>query len=218
MPMIPALSRRTSMIGAPKPSLSLVCAVALLVVVAACSSDSPELSPTAATASDAPAAPVVEIALPERDGPRRQTSESVPHVQLDASPVAGIDAELRRRVFQLPQVTNAASDRSLPGARGLMLAPNLELARPGAIAGSQEFAHIHPDGSLHVWLPTERAIEADRLGWGDLHPWVDRNGFWDGVVLIFTPETVEELETVIQLVVDGYNFVVGTDLTPDDIP
>lgn len=206
------------MIGAATLRFAQVCAVALLIIAAACSSASPELSQTTTTSSDTPAASVVEISLPEREGPRRQTSESVPHVQLDASPVDSIDAELRRRVFQLPQVTDAPSDRSLPGARGLMLAPGLELARPDVIAGSQEFAHIHPDGSLHVWMPAGRAIEADRLHWGDLHPWVDRDGFWDGVVLIFTPETTDELEIVIQLVVDAYNFVVGTDLTPDDIP
>lgn len=206
----PARSVRSSRV------VARVCAAALPIFAVACSSAPNELSPST-TGSDIPAEFVAELPLPARDGPRRQTSESVPHVQLGASRVDSIDAELRRRVFQLPRVTDAASDRSLPGARGLMLARDLRMARPDVIEGSQEFAHIHPDGSLHVWLPVHRAIEADRLHWGDRHPWIDRTGFWDGVVLIFTPETTDELEIVIQLVVDAYNFVVGTDLTPDDI-
>ena len=195
-----------------------VCAVALPLALVGCSSNSTAVDPTPVPSVETPAEPARLAPLVERAGTRPQTSESVPHVQLDAVPVASVDAELRRRLFQLPGVTDAPSDRSLPGARGLMLTPDLDLARPEVIAGSQEFAHIHPDGSLHVWLPADRAIEADRLNWGDIHPWVDRDGFWDGVVLIFTPETTDELETVIQLVVDGYNYVVGTDLTADDIP
>ena len=68
-------------------------------------------------------------------------------------------AELRRRAFALPGVENRESVLSLPGARGLWLAEHLELARPEVLQGGRESAHIHPDGSLHAWLPVERAIE-----------------------------------------------------------
>lgn len=155
------------------------------------------------------------VELPVRDGPLRQTTNGVPHVQLGAEPVPVVDAELRRRAFLLPGVEDRASIRSLPGARGLSLASDVELVRADVLGGSREFAHIHPDGSLHVWLPVERAVEVDRTGWGQIHPWADRDGFWDGVVMVFTPETHDELDVTMRIIVDAYNFVTGDELDPD---
>ncbi len=194
-------------------------ALALLAVGAlgACSSDAPGLAAEqrAQTGSvdDRLERP---DALPEREGPRRDTTGAVPHIQLDAEPVPTVDAELRRRAFALPGVENRPSDRSLPGARGLALADDVEVARRDVIAGSAEFAHIHADGSLHVWLPVDRALEVDETKWGELHPWVGRDGFWDGVVMVYTPETLEELDITIRIIVDAYNFVTGARLDPAD--
>jgi phospholipase/carboxylesterase len=164
--------------------------------------------------------------LPERAGPRRQTTGDVPHQQLDAEPVPEVDAELRRRIFALPGVEDRASERSLPGARGLWFTEGLELvrsdvlggAREGVLGSTREFAHIHPDGSLHVWLPVERAIEVHESKWGELHPWVDREGFWDGVVMVYVPESADDLEIAVRIVVDAYNFITGENLKTDDIP
>ena len=158
------------------------------------------------------------LELPMREGPRRQTTGSVPHIQLDTESVPAVDSELRRRAFQLPGVQNLASDRSLPGARGIAFPDGFDLDRPDVIAGSSEFAHIHPDGSLHVWLGIDSATEVDNKKWGELHPWVGRDGFWDGVVLVYTPETLDELDVTIQILVDAYNFVTGSSLHPADIP
>ncbi len=150
--------------------------------------------------------------LPTREGPRRETTGSVPHIQTDAVLVPEVDAELRRRVFLLPGVEDRETEISLPGARGLWLGDDLELARPEVLDAGREFAHIHPDGSLHVWMPVDRAVEAEAAKWGELHPWVKRSGFWDGVVMIYTPETQAEVDVVVQLVVDAYNYIVGTEL------
>ncbi len=192
------------------------------IVVGACSSAGSGPAATASRVSEPPASASTPedhdpLALPLRDGPRRQTTGSVPHIQLDANAVPAVDAELRRRVFQLPGVEDRPSDRSLPGARGLAFTDDLELARRDVIAGSREFAHIHPDGSLHVWLAVDSAMEIEEKRWGEFHPWVERDGFWDGVVMVFTPETLEELEVTIEIVVDAYNFVVGANLRPADI-
>ena len=46
---------------------------------------------------------------------------------------------------------------------------------------------------------------------------MSRDGFWDGVVLIYTPDT-QELDVTIRILVDAYNFVTGAALTPEDIP
>ncbi len=194
--------------------------VLAMIAVGACSAGEP--APAATEQSERK--PETEtltggsLELPVRDGPRHQTSGSVPHVQLDAEPVPAVDAELRRRAFQLPGVENRPSDRSLPGARGLAFSDGLDLARADVIAGSSEFAHIHPDGSLHVWLAIDSALEVDDKKWGELHPWVGRDGFWDGVVMVYTPETLDELDVTIQILVDAYNFVTGASLQPADIP
>ena len=152
--------------------------------------------------------------LPVRAGPRPETTDGVPHVQVLVEAVPEVDAELRRRAFALPGVENRESVLSLPGARGLWLAEHLELARPEVLQAGREFAHIHPDGSLHAWLPVERAIEVAETKWGELHPWVDREDFWDGVVLLYTPQSLDELDVTMRLIVDSYNFVTGDSLDP----
>ncbi len=199
-------------------ALTAVVAAVTAAAIGCAGDDEPAATPTttdrAATAAETSAA---DSALPQRDGPRRETTGDVPHVQLDAAPVAEVDAELRRRAFLLPGVEDLPSDRSLPGARGLAFTGELELARPDVISGSREFAHIHPDGSLHVWLPVARALEVDRTEWGEIHPWVGRRDFWDGVVMVYTPESLDELEVTIQIIVDAYNFVTGASVEPADI-
>lgn len=135
-------------------------------------------------------------------------------MQLDAVLVPEVDAELRRRAFSLPGVENRESEISLPGARSLWLTDDVELARPQVLLAGREFAHIHPDGSLHVWLPVERAIEVAETKWGELHPWVGRDDFWDGLVMVYTPESLEEVDITMQLIVDAYNYVTGAELDP----
>jgi hypothetical protein len=154
-------------------------------------------------------------ALPARDGPREETTHGVPHIQINAEPVPEVDTELRRRAFSLPGVENGPSRLSLPGARGLWLSDDVDLARPQVLQSGREFAHIHPNGSLHVWLPVDRAVEVDETKWGELHPWVGRNDFWDGVVMVYTPETLDEVDIAIRLLVDAYNYVTGLNLDPE---
>jgi phospholipase/carboxylesterase len=198
-----------------------IASLVVLIVAGACSGGEPTPATTEPAERETLAAETLTpgtLDLPLREGPRRQATEGVPHIQLDSKTVAAVDAELRRRAFQLPGVEDLASDRSLPGARGLALSDDLDIARADVIAGSSEFAHIHPDGSLHVWLAVESAIEVEDKNWGELHPWVDRDGFWDGVVMVYTPESLEELDATIQILVDAYNFVTGATLAPADIP
>ena len=156
--------------------------------------------------------------LPVREGPREETTHGVPHVQVTADLVAEVDAELRRRAFSLPGVENRESELSLPGARSLWLADDVEVARPEVLQAGREFAHIHPNGSLHVWLPVERAIEVTEAKWGELHPWVGRDDFWDGLVMVYTPETLDELDVTMRLIVDAYNYVTQDDLDPGAFP
>ena len=213
-------SRCDSGCGTMRRRVIAATALVAAITVGACSNDGGDATTAPLALEDEAESrepPTGLAELPEREGERRATTGGVPHIQIDAAPVPAVDAELRRRAFQLPGVENRESDRSLPGARGLALADDVDLARPDVIAGSSEFAHIHPDGSLHVWLPVDRAVEVDRTKWDELHPWVDRDGFWDGVVMIYTPETLEELDITIRILIDAYNFVAGASLEPADI-
>jgi phospholipase/carboxylesterase len=136
----------------------------------------------------------------------------MPHAQIGVRPDPQVNAELFRRAFSLPDVEDRPSVISVPGARALWLEESLPLARPDVIVAGREFAHIHPDGSLHTSLPPERAQEAIEAGWAEIRPIAEYIG-QDGLVMLYTPANMEELETIFQLVVDSYNYVTGRTLT-----
>ena len=154
--------------------------------------------------------------LPERSGPRTQTSGTVPHVQIGGELVPAVNDELFRLAFSLPDVEDRPTIVSLPGARGMWLGDDIPLAHPETIVSGREFAHIHPDGSLHVPLPYERALEVAEKGWGERHPWADEREGWDGLVMLFTPQSMAELEIIFQLIVESYNHVTGQTLLASD--
>lgn len=144
------------------------------------------------------------ISIPKRSGPRPLTNKNMPHSQIGVQPVPDVNAELFRRAFALPDVTNQPTVISIPGARALWLDESLSLAQP--VMAGREFAHIHPDGSLHTSLPPERAREAIEAGWAEPHPMALYLGK-EGMVMLYTPRTMEELDVIFQLIVDSYNFV-----------
>jgi phospholipase/carboxylesterase len=147
--------------------------------------------------------------LPERDTPRPETTNGVPHIQIGIEPVPELSAELLRRVAEFPGVTLGATRISLPGATGFQLDDNLALAQPNAIVGGREFAHVHPDGSLHASLHPDTARAAVKAGWAIMHPWANQRAGWEGFVMIYTPVNEAELEIVFQLVQSSYKFVTG---------
>ena len=91
----------------------------------------------------------------------------------------------------------------------MWLLAELPIVRPEAIVRGREFAHIHPDGSLHAPLPIERALEVAEKGWGERHPWADQRDGWGGFVMLFTPRSMGELTITFQLIVESYNYVTG---------
>jgi len=147
--------------------------------------------------------------LPQRESPRPETTDGVPHVQIGVEPVPELSEELLRRVAELPGVGIGPTRVSLPGAIGFQLEDGVEVGRPEAIPGGREFAHIHPDGSLHAALNPETAVAAIDAGWAVLHPWANRRAGWEGFVMIYTPLTPAELDVVTLLVEDSYSYVTG---------
>ncbi|MEL6964282.1 MAG: luciferase family protein [Pseudomonadota bacterium] len=149
---------------------------------------------------------------PTRTTPRPVTTEGVPHIQLNVEPLPELTAELLRRVEQLPHVDVRDTVVSLPGAKGFWLADDLPLERPDVIVGGREFAHIHPDGSLHASLNPKTAQAAIEAGWAIAHPWSSQRRGWEGFVMIYTPLSEDELEITFRLIQDSYTFVTGRTL------
>lgn len=156
------------------------------------------------------------FSLPQREGPQTITTGTVPHVQINVNPIEAVNDELVRRVFSIPGIEEMPTIISLPGAQGMWLREDIVLENPQVIVNGREFAHIHPDGSLHAVLPFERAVELTEKGWGERHPWADEREGWDGFVMFYTPQSMEELEVTFQLIVESYNYVTGDTLQASD--
>lgn len=192
--------------------------LALLLVLSACTSAATISGPEA----DAPTREVDAATdgnldvLPVRGGPPEVTTGDVPHIQLDSVRDLDLTLELTRRAYSLPGVENRASVVTLPGAQSLWLGPEVEVVRPDVLVAGREFGHVHPDSSMHLWLPPDRAVEVAENGWGELHPWVERDGFWGGVVIVWAPESPEDVAVSFRLIVDAFNFVTGQNLDAVD--
>lgn len=156
------------------------------------------------------------IPLPIHDGPRPETQRIMPHMQLNVEAVPEVNAELYLRAYALPNVENRPTVISIPGARALWLSDDVTLAHPEVIVAGREFAHIHPDGSLHASLPVERAREAIETGWAETHPAAEQMGN-PGMVMLYTPRTMRELDIVFILIVDSYNYVTGRSVDAAEI-
>lgn len=149
------------------------------------------------------------LTLPQKQTPRPETTNGVPHVQIGITPSPKLSQSLLEKVAELPGVELGPTRVSLPGATGFQLRKGVQLARPDVIVGGREFAHLHPDGSLHASLDPEVAREAIATGWAVAHPWSTRRRGWEGFVMIYTPNDQAELEVVVKLVKNSYEYVTG---------
>ena len=154
------------------------------------------------------------LTLPIRPGVRPRTTSDVPHTQIGVNLVPEVNTEMFRRVFSVPGLEQHVSSGSFAGTQGLWIAENIPILYPALITG-QEFGHIHPDGSLHITLDPERAAEAVQARWAIFHPWAYQAGR-EGLVMLYTPQSMEELDTVFQLIVDAFNYFTGQNIQATD--
>ena len=147
--------------------------------------------------------------LPRRISQIPTTTNSVPHVQIGIEGNPELSAELLLQTSKLPGVEIRPTVVSLPGAKGFWINESVTIERPESIAGGREFAHMHPDGSLHAALSPELAIEAVKRGWATFHPWSTQRPGWEGFVMIYTPQSMGELQVIIRLVQESFDFVTG---------
>lgn len=172
------------------------------------SSLSHALSVVLACALSLPAA-AQNLRLPERTTPRPVTTDDVPHIQIDIAPVPELSEQLLERVDAMTGVEIRRTVISLPGALGFWLEDTVPVANPGAIVRGREFAHIHPDGSLHASLNPVVAEAAIDAGWAVWHPWSSSRPGWEGFVMIYTPQSQQELDVVMELIASSYEYVTG---------
>lgn len=149
------------------------------------------------------------ISLPDRAAARPDTTNSVPHQQLGVVPVPSLVEKMLDQVDALPGVGLDPTRISLPGTIGFHLDRDMQIMTSRAAVGGREFAHLHPDGSLHATLLPDIAAQAVRAGWATPHPWATLRPGWDGFVMIYTPRTESELEIVLRLIEQAYLHVTG---------
>lgn len=147
--------------------------------------------------------------LPNRETPRPATTKGIPHIQIDVEVVPEIAAALRDRVSMIPNVELRRTIIGRAGSTGFWVKDGAKLARPESIIRGREFAHVHPDGSLHASLPPELAAKAIEAGWAIHHPWAAKKQGLEGFVMIYTPMSDDELDVVFELVKESYGFVTG---------
>lgn len=153
--------------------------------------------------------------LPIREGVRPTTTSSIPHTQIDVDLVPDVHEEMVRRIYSIAGIEEKNS--VVLSWQGLWIEESLTVAHPDAFIGGREFGHIHDDGSLHIFLEPHRAIDAIDAGWAVSHPFaVEGREGWDGFVMLYTPQSIEELNVTFQLIVDAYNYVSGQQVVATD--
>jgi len=150
-----------------------------------------------------------EILRARRGAPPR-TTPAYPHEQLTQTGPTALRERLYERACALPGVIEGGLNRvSTPGSRVFLLAPEYAEGPPEAFLAGGEFAHLHPDGSLHLTLPRELGDEIVVQGWGELH--VDTE-VWRGspiFMMIYAPRDEDELEAVWSVFRMSYEFALG---------
>lgn len=199
--------------------LDILTVILISLFIVSCKKDEPEM--------DIPEYIDQSVEIPKRSGMRPETTTDIPHVQIDVEPVPEVNEELIRRVYSVPGIEDRPS--VIGGWQGLWISEDVTIVKPNAIIEEREFAHIHNDGSLHIFLEPSRSHEAVDSCWAVFHPYAlqflesleqpePEEGLetWHGFVMLYTPQSIEELNVTFQLIVDGYNYVTRQNLIATD--
>ncbi|RSM90595.1 hypothetical protein DMH04_03790 [Kibdelosporangium aridum] len=170
--------------------------------------------------------------LPIRLGERPKTGPEVPHVQLTQLGPQAIRDELTQWMSgRFPATVTGPSEISDPAKMRPWIAatfPDAPVAddipvekatalfldgvdpAPGAVllppSLTLEFAHIHPDGSLHVALLAEDRHEVLDKGWGEPHPLFSPQV---NVVMVYSPRTSDELHVAQTVLEASYRYAAA---------
>jgi hypothetical protein len=149
-----------------------------------------------------------EIFRARRGAPPR-TTPAYPHEQLTQSGTVALRERVHERAGALPGVIEGPNRTSTPSIWTFLLEPEYAVGPREAFLAGGEFAHLHPDGSLHLTLPRELGDEVVVQGWGEVH--VDA-GVRRGspiFMMIYAPRDEDELEAVWRILRMSYEFALG---------
>lgn len=145
------------------------------------------------------------LTLPCRRGDRPATNPNPPHSQVTQTAPIDLQEELFTRTAALAGVEVGRSWVSVPASRAFHLDPGVARGPAEAFQANTEFAHLHPphDGSLHLKLPAAVAADAAAKGWTEPHP------VGPGVIMVYGPRDLYELDIVWSLVMASYQWATG---------
>jgi hypothetical protein len=149
-----------------------------------------------------------EILQARRGAPPR-TTPAYPHEQLSQSGTVALRERLYERAGALPGVIEGSNETSAPDIQTFLLQPEYAEGPREAFLAGGEFAHLHPDGSLHLTLPRELGDEVVLQGWGEVH--IDA-GVRRGspiFMMIYAPRDEDGLEAVWRIFRLSYEFALG---------
>jgi hypothetical protein len=155
---------------------------------------------------------VAPISLPKpRQGGRPDTTDVIPHQQLNQWPEKEIVDRLWLRSLSFRNVQVRQSRMALPETRALSLMDEFAGGPPEAFIDSHEFCHIHPtpQGSVHLTLPAPFRQLIVQLGWAEPHPMVRAGCVTDSLVMVYAPRNDEELTVILDLIGVSRDFAAG---------
>lgn len=152
--------------------------------------------------------------IPVRDGERPQTTPTNPHMQLNQQPedLSHIK-NLMDWAFQLGYVKREPSRISVPGSIAMCLEDEHTCKGCNAFMVGTEFAHFHPhpDHSMHLGLPQDKAEIFIEKGWGEWHPMIKRGILPPNIIMMYAPRTQEELEVAKFILGASYAYAKRTE-------
>ncbi|MCA1716906.1 MAG: DUF5519 family protein [Actinobacteria bacterium] len=149
-----------------------------------------------------------EILRARRGAPPR-TTLAYPHEQLTQSGTVALRERLHERAGALPGVIEGSNSTSTPGIRTFLLESEFAEGPREAFLAGGEFAHLHPDGSLHLTLPRDLGDEVVVQGWGEVHVDAGARRGSPIFMMIYAPRDEDELEAVWRIFRMSYEFALG---------
>jgi hypothetical protein len=149
--------------------------------------------------------------LPFRCGPRPETSEQPPHVQLNQLPPLTVAEIFVRRVAALDFVASRQSRIAVPTAEAFWIPDAQAMGPPDAFLDDHEFCHIHMVGGgySHLTLPPLLATLATERGWAEMHLLARAGNLVGSVHLLYAPRNASELDVAVRFVDASRDFARG---------
>ena len=145
--------------------------------------------------------------LPVRAGPPPEVTVGIPQHQETQNAPGELQERLWARLAELPDVTTGPTKVGVEGTRALLLDRGAAAGPDAAyvLPDDGEFAHQHPDGSLHVVLPDAQAYDALAKGWAVAHPLAGVR-VSPGMVLVYGPRDEAEVEIVAGVAAAAHHY------------